>query len=692
MKRIITLLSLLFIVFSAQSQMMYLKGVLQGSQQVPANASTATGVVIVKYDTINNMLTLFGNYKGLTSVITMSHIHGPAAAGANAAVLFPLENSGDTTGTLSGTASLSQEQETELLGGLMYVNVHNANYPNGEIRAQLSVSSSADYYDARLQGAQQVPPNGSTAMGMVHVLVDKGTDSVFLTGSFHGLTAPAMMAHIHKNGLPGVNGPIFQYLIVSKDTTGIFQVADTISADNIKQMSEGLTYVNVHDSVYPDGEIRGQLTMLNSAYFFKATLRGSQQVPPVSSTAMGTVIVKYDPSTKILKLVGDYQGITDTVTGSHIHGPAPAGSNAPILIPLNNTGGTTGVLSGTDTLTAEQETDMLNGLMYVNVHNNIYPNGEIRGQLTPVYGEGHYFTGDLQGAQQVPPNASTATGNVTVLLDKTFDSVWVTGDFSGLTGGPAEMGHIHRGQAGTNGPVIVPLSVSNNTYGTITGTASITSTFADSMVMGYSYVNIHNQVYPGGEIRAQLGSLVLPVKLVYFNGYKQGNNISLIWQTAQEINLQKFEAEQQDAITGNWIKKATIVATDNNMGAKYSLTDVPTTGKNGVVLYRLKIINSDGSFSYSPVISILLSGSSNLIVSIVPNPVVNGVLVYTITGLSTEQKANVKIVDFNGRTVASATVSTLQNNRFNINNLQSGLYKLVVNVYGTQLNKTFSKQ
>ncbi len=691
MKRIITLFSLLFFVCSAQSQMVYFKAVLQSAQQVPPNTSTAGGVVVVTYDTTSNVLTLWGNYKGLSTTINASHIHSPAAAGSNADVRFPLANTGDTTGTLSGVDTLTQADEANLMGGLMYVNVHSTMYPMGEIRGQLSMitSGQAAYFDGRLQGAQEAPPNSSPGMGSVHVLIDKSTDSVFLTGNFYGLTEPATMAHIHKNGLPGFSGPIFQNLIFSADTSGTLHVADTISAANITEMMNGLTYVNIHNSVHPAGAIRAQLGMSSETYYLKALLQGSQQVPPNASTAKGTVIVKYNSVTNILDLTGDYQNITDTITGSHIHSAALPGANADILFFLNNTGGTSGVLSGSDTLTDAQEDTLLSGMMYVNVHNNSFPDGEIRGQLTVTSGEGFYLRGDLQGAQQVPVNGSKGTGTVTVLLDRGTDSLYVTGNYSGLSD-TVILGHVHRGQAGISGPVVVPLSVNFNTYGTVTGAGLVTPAFADSIVMGYSYVNIHTKTYPTGEIRAQLGNLVLPVKLVYFNGSKDGSNINLVWQTAQEVNLRSFEVEQQDA-SGNWIKKAKVAASGNSNGAKYQVKDIPVSGRNGVMLYRLKMIDADGTFAYSPVISIVFTGSK-VVLSIVPNPVVNGVLLYTITGLTSDTKANVKIIDFSGKTMATATVSTLQNNRFYISNLPVGLYKLVVNINGSMMQKTFSKQ
>ena len=78
MKRISTLFLLLLFSFAAQSQTTYLKAVLEGAQEVPANASTASGIVIVKYNTTTRYLSLTGDYQNLSATISGSHIHSPA--------------------------------------------------------------------------------------------------------------------------------------------------------------------------------------------------------------------------------------------------------------------------------------------------------------------------------------------------------------------------------------------------------------------------------------------------------------------------------------------------------------------------------------------------------------------------------------------------------------------------------------
>ncbi len=342
MKKIITLLcSVVLLSINAQSQYIYFKGILQGSQEVPANASAATGVVIVKYDTSSNILMLMGNFTGLSAAATAAHIHSPAAPGSNANVIVPLTLTGDTTGSLSVTDTLTDTQEMELMDGLMYVNVHNAIYAGGEIRAQLTQATAGQstFFSARLQGAQQVPPNSSGGTGSAYVLADNGTDSVFLTGNFTGLSAPATMAHIHNEGLPGVNGPVLIPLVVSLATQGTIHVAAAASDAAISQMTEGSTYVNIHNATYPGGEIRGQLTMLSETYFLKAVLQGSQEVPANGSAGTGTVIVKYNSNTNILELTGNYQNASAAVTASHIHGPAAPGTNADVITPVVNTAG-----------------------------------------------------------------------------------------------------------------------------------------------------------------------------------------------------------------------------------------------------------------------------------------------------------------------------------------------------------------
>jgi hypothetical protein len=75
-------------------------------------------------------------YAGFRSSVTAAHFHGPAAAGKNAAPVFPIPTTSPSP--LNGTVGpLNAQQEMELLNGLWYINIHTKNLPNGEIRAQV---------------------------------------------------------------------------------------------------------------------------------------------------------------------------------------------------------------------------------------------------------------------------------------------------------------------------------------------------------------------------------------------------------------------------------------------------------------------------------------------------------------------------------------------------------------------------
>jgi len=112
----------------------------------------------------------------------------------------------------------------------------------------------------------------------------------------------------------------------------------------------------------------------------------------------------------------------------------------------------------------------------------------------------------LSGAQEVPPNNSPGTGNVTVTLSADHTMITVSGNFSDLTA-PATAAHIHGpATPGQNAAILFPLSgLPNATSGTIPSqTFSITGTQAALLQPGLLYVNIHTSNFPGGEIRAQL--------------------------------------------------------------------------------------------------------------------------------------------------------------------------------------------
>ena len=127
-------------------------------------------------------------------------------------------------------------------------------------------------------------------------------------------------------------------------------------------------------------------------------LSPANEVPPATGTGSGDEIfsgISYDTETNVLSFAlgygsfADFTNLTGPATSAHIHGPAPATGTAPpihdffaasqhLFAPTPANGG---VIVGSATLSAANETNLLNGQLYINIHTTANPNGEIRGQL-----------------------------------------------------------------------------------------------------------------------------------------------------------------------------------------------------------------------------------------------------------------------------------------------------------------------
>ena len=111
---------------------------LTGSQETPANSSTATGRATLLLSPDEKTARLSLAFNGLSSAQTDAHIHGPAGPGVSAPVIFPLPQ-----GQLSDLAiTLTPSQVQDLKNGLFYINVHSANFTAGESRGQFGLTPS----------------------------------------------------------------------------------------------------------------------------------------------------------------------------------------------------------------------------------------------------------------------------------------------------------------------------------------------------------------------------------------------------------------------------------------------------------------------------------------------------------------------------------------------------------------------
>lgn len=111
-----------------------------------------------------------------------------------------------------------------------------------------------------------------------------------------------------------------------------------------------------------------------------ATIDGTQEVPPTGSTGTGIGGFALDEGAGLLSWNITFSGLVGTQTAAHIHGPAAAGVNAGVQIPL----GVGSPQIGSAAVNATQIAAIKAGLYYVNIHSTLNPGGEIRGQILPI--------------------------------------------------------------------------------------------------------------------------------------------------------------------------------------------------------------------------------------------------------------------------------------------------------------------
>ncbi len=244
------------------------------------------------------------------------------------------------------------------------------------------------------------------------------------------------------------------------------------------------------------------------AVVYTFPLTSAEEVPEPSlggATPSGTATVDINTTTGAISISGNYTGMTSSVNNAHLHGLAPNGVPAGVLLGLTHTGGTTGTISGNGTLSSSDLEGLLKGLTYINVHTVNNGPGEIRGQVESddirIFGIG------LDPEQEVPaPNLGGATpsGSARIVVQVSTGDVEVTGDYDGMTSN-VNNSHLHGlAPVGTPAGVLFGLTNSGGTSGTFSGTGTLGASDLTGLLSGQTYVNIHTVNNGPGEIRGQI--------------------------------------------------------------------------------------------------------------------------------------------------------------------------------------------
>ncbi|NIJ54871.1 cellulase family glycosylhydrolase [Dyadobacter arcticus] len=163
----------------------------------------------------------------------------------------------------------------------------------------------------------------------------------------------------------------------------------------------------------------------------------------------------------------------------------------------------------------------------------------------------------------------------------------------------------------------------------------------------------------------------LPVSLISFKAEEtDAGDINLSWKTAEEINFKGFEIER--SLNGKDFSRIAAIAT-KELQSQNTYEYMDRGLKQDVGYYRLKMVDLDGSYTYSSVAVVIRKRDSEL--TVYPSPAQDFVL---LNAQEHDFPAKVKILDSNGRSIISQIIQK-KDEKINIASLAEGLYIVVMN-------------
>lgn len=244
----------------------HLRGPMDALQVVPPNGSPATGLGQYLIDTNTDTVFFHLSYSGLSgSEINPAFIHGYAAPGEESDIVFefPVGN------PKVGAWFYSEADEENILAGLAYAEVRSTSFPDGEIRGQIVVEPATDILSL-LNGSQEVPPVFTPGLGIGVYDIDTAANTLSFDIRYGMLAGLESQAHFHQ-APPGVNGGIVFTLPLDSPKIGVWNYSQALESDILA----GNIYANVHSSLSPTGEIRGQFESPSPAVGVNVTFPGS---------------------------------------------------------------------------------------------------------------------------------------------------------------------------------------------------------------------------------------------------------------------------------------------------------------------------------------------------------------------------------------------------------------------------------
>lgn len=446
---------------------------LTGAQEVPPVPSTHSGGCM---GTLDQGAATFA----LTCVhdvadATIMHIHR-APAGENGPIAFDL---GDPTSPVSATwTGMTPADVADALAGNLYVNIHTAGRPGGEIRGQI-LPRTVDTVAFTADGTQNVPPNGSSATASCTADLNDAATALAVSCT-HDVPSP-QSAHVHE-GPAGTVGPaVFTFSSPASPLNGSVPLTPRLVAS----FAATFLYLDIHGpegtEEAPGVEIRGQI--------------GTPPAPPTTGTIR--IVKETQPGggtgfhfTENITLEGGFNlddGQTQTFEnvpiGTYTVTEDDPSSSGYTLADIACDGGATA-----DPFSRSATIPIAGGEVVTCTYRNV--------RAAPT---DSIFVFHLSGDQEPTPSGSTATGGCMGRFDSGASSLTLVCTHDVVN--PTLM-HVHRAPAGENGDIVFDMGAPDSPV--IATWEGMSPANVADLFAGNLYVNIHTAGRPTGEIRGQI--------------------------------------------------------------------------------------------------------------------------------------------------------------------------------------------
>jgi hypothetical protein len=231
--------------------------------------------------------------------------------------------------------------------------------------------------------AEQPDPADADGTGTATLRLRQGQGTVCYALAVKDVSLPATGAHIHRGAVDASGAVVVP--LGTPDAQGAARGCAPTTRSVVNALLKNGTdyYVNVHTTDYPNGALRGQLTLPSGTVLLKAAMNGANEKPNAGDAdgiGAGAFLFNADKGRLCYTLAA--RSILLPATASHIH--RGAGDIAgPVIIPFSAPSAN-GTVSGCVSVDGGllREIAQNPGGFYANIHTTDFPGGAVRAQLS----------------------------------------------------------------------------------------------------------------------------------------------------------------------------------------------------------------------------------------------------------------------------------------------------------------------